>query len=119
MLEAEGEVIGAGHRARHLDVNRDNYISPLDALAIINHLNSPPEMAEGEGLIHMPRELQQNRFEPSDNLLHKAIVAPESIQLQADPDAQRESWSQQVESVFETFELRHVDAEEELLDLLG
>tara|TARA_B100000519_G_scaffold112474_1_gene97354 strand:- start:15 stop:3290 length:3276 start_codon:yes stop_codon:yes gene_type:complete len=118
MLEAEGEVIGAGHRARHLDVNRDNYISPLDALAIINHLNSPPEMAEGEGPILTDMGLQQDRITRTDNL-PETIVATEAIQLQATPEAQRESWSQQVESVFESFELQQVDAEDDLLELIS
>ena len=32
-----------------LDVNRDNYLSPLDALAVINYLNNSNNLAGGEG----------------------------------------------------------------------
>jgi hypothetical protein len=32
-----------------LDVNRDNYLSPLDALAVINYLNNRSNVAGGEG----------------------------------------------------------------------
>ena len=118
MLEAEGEVIGAGHRARHLDVNGDNYISPLDALAIINHLNAPPAMAEGEGPILTDTNLRQDQIAQAD-ILSNDIVATEAIQLQYDADDQREAWSQQVESVFESFELQQVDTEDDLLELIS
>ena len=112
---AEGESFGLDQT---MDVNRDSFVSPLDALAIINHLNAPPEMAEGEGPILTDMGLQQDRITRTDNL-PETIVATEAIQLQATPEAQRESWSQQVESVFESFELQQIDAEDDLLELIS
>ena len=75
-------------------------------------------MAEGEGPILTDMGLQQDRITRTDNL-PETIVATEAIQLQATPEAQRESWSQQVESVFESFELQQIDAEDDLLELIS
>ena len=45
---AEGETAGLD---RSFDVNRDSFVSPLDALEIINYLNEQAlDMGEGEGI---------------------------------------------------------------------
>ncbi len=75
-------------------------------------------MAEGEGPILTDTNLRQDQIAQAD-ILSNDIVATEAIQLQYDADHQREAWSQQVESVFESFELQQVDTEDDLLELIS
>jgi HAMP domain-containing protein len=74
---AEGEELSYDNR---LDVNRDEYITPLDALSIINYLNNRSEVmgeaAEGE---FTPTAPTQTRLGTSIDSIDIVIAAaPES-----------------------------------------